>query len=135
MPGDFRELLDLRALTDEQRGNMEFVLNSPAYADYFKPFMEGILSQMNQLWKDRSQKRKDQYPDEFLAGAVVFGEGLLKVFEMVISETNMERVHAAMENMTPELLYDMKRQRGQVRPIIGLDQPALPEPVNPAEDF
>jgi hypothetical protein len=135
MPGDFREFFDVRKLDEQQRGSIEFVLNSPAYEDYFKPYISGILQTMNQQWKDRSQARKDMYPDEFLAGGVTFGEGMLKFFETIIHETSMERVHAAMENMTNDMLYEVKRQRGLVKPIIGLDQRAEPEPYNQDEDF
>jgi hypothetical protein len=135
MAGNFREFFDIRQLDEQQRGSMEFVLNSPAYQNYFKPHMDGVLATMAQLWKDRSQKRKDEYPDDFLAGGVCFGEGLLKFFETVIQETSMDRIHDAMENMTPEMLYEVKRQRGLIKPVVGANQSALPERTNPEEDF
>jgi hypothetical protein len=40
-----------------------------------------------------------------------------------------------MENMTNEMLYEVKRQRGLVKPIVGLDQQAMPRPYNEDEDF
>lgn len=133
MPGDFREFFDLRKLDVQSLGEIEFVLNSPAYEHSFKPYLLGILNQMESLWKDRSQTRKDQYPDEFLAGGAVFGEGLLKFFDLLIHETNMERIHAAMENMSNDTLYDMKRERGLVKPVVGLDQSAMPGQADPDE--
>jgi len=133
--GDFREHFDIRQLDEEQRGMIEYVLNSPAYNSYFKPFIEDILKTMNQQWKDRTKTRQDLYPDEFLAGGVVFGESLLKFFEIIIQETNIERINAVMENVTNEQLYDLKRQRGLVRPVVGLDQPTLPQKYDPDEDF
>lgn len=135
MPGDFREHFDIRKLDEQTRGCMEFVLNSIAYEDYFKPYIAGILATMNQQWKNRSQERKDTYPDEFLAGGVTFGEGMLNFFETIIQETNMERVHTSMESMTNDMLYEIKRQRGLVKPIIGLNQQAEPEPYDQNEDF
>ena len=135
MPGSFGEFFDIRKLDEQQRGSIEFVLNSPAYQDYFKPYMESILAQMNQAWKDRSQKRKDEYPDDFLAGGVCFGEGMLKFFEVIINETNMERIHGAMENMTNDMLYEVRRQRGFIKPVVGANQDALPQQVPPDEDF
>lgn len=133
MPGDFREFFDARKLTDRQRGQIEFVLNSPAYEEGFKPYMLGILNSMTTLWRDRSSIRRDKYPDDFLAGGACFGEGLLKFFEYLIQETNLERIHASMEDVSGEDLYEMKRQRGEVRPIVGVDQPALPQRPDPEE--
>jgi hypothetical protein len=126
MPGDFREHFDLRKLDDLQLGQIEFILTSPAYNDAFKPYIEGILRYMNDQWKDRSQKRKDEYPDDMLGGAVLFGEGLLKFFDLILRESSMERVHNSMANMSADQLYDMKRERGGVRPVVGIDQPATP---------
>lgn len=135
MSGDFREFFDLRGLDEQKLGQIEWVLNSPAYESTFKPYLQGVYNQMQSLWRDRSQQRKDQYPDDFLAGGVCAIEGLLKFFAIVIEETRMERVHASMEGMTPERLYERKRQAGQMRPVVGLDQRAEPEHYNPAEDF
>src|SRR5689334_13012591 len=110
MPGDFKEVFDLRKLTDQQLGEIEFVLNSPALEHSFKPYMSNILRELNRLWKDRSKERADKYPDDFLAGGVVFGEGLLEFFEHIISETRMERIHAAMEGMSNDMLYSAKQR-------------------------
>ena len=134
----FEKFFDLRKLDEQQLGNIEFVLNSPAYAEHFKPYMTGILGQLGRLWLDRSQARKDEYPDDFLAGGIAFGEGLIKFFDLIIHETNMERIHGAMENMTSEMLYEVHRQRGDVKVITGLNQQAMPtreEDIDPAEDF
>jgi hypothetical protein len=135
VPGDFREFFDPRKLTEQQLGQIEFVLTSPAYAESFKPYIEGILLTMNSMWRDRSAQRKAQYPDDFLAGGACFGEGLLKFFNLLIAETSFERIHAAMENVTNDDLYDIRRARGQVQPVVGVDQSAMPGPPDPAEDF
>jgi len=133
MPADFREFFDLQKLDEQQLGQIEFVLASPAYSDSFKPYLQGILNQLNQLWKDRSKTRSDQYPDDFLAGGVVFGEGLLKFFDLLIHETSIERIHAAMSDVSNDTLYDLCRQRGEVRPVVGLDQSATPGKADPDE--
>lgn len=133
MSGDFKEHFDLTKLDENQIGQIEFVLNSPAYVDSFRPYLLGIISQMNDLWKDRTQARRDQYPDDFLAGGIVFGEGLIKFFNLLLEETKMERIHKAMEGMTNEKLYDMKRQAGGQRPVVGFDQPVLPGLADPDE--
>jgi hypothetical protein len=135
--GDFREFFDLRKLDERQLGQIEFVLNSPAFEDSFKPYMLGLIFSMNTMWKDRSRERQDRYPDEFLAGGVVFAEGLLKFFSLLIHETSIERMHEAMvAGMSNDLIYDAKRNAGQVRPVVGINQPAVPaEGDIPAEDY
>lgn len=135
MPGDFREHFDPRKLSDNQRGQIEFILTSPAYEFAFKPYIEGILRSMDQLWKDRTQERKDRYPDDFLAGGATFGEGLLKFFEYLIQESSMEHIHKAMSQVTNEDLYNKHRSEGRMAPVVGLDQRAEPQPMDPAEDF
>lgn len=132
---DFREYFDLRRLDERQLGQIEFVLSSPAYEEAFKPYLIGVLASLNSLWKDRSEQRKKQYPDEFLAGGVIFGEGLLKFFTLILHESSMERIHAAMSEMTNEKFYDLSRQQGRVRPVVGIDQPAMPEQQVDPEEF
>jgi hypothetical protein len=130
--GDFRELFDLRRLDERQLGEIEFVLNSPAYDHSFKPYMLSIIRSMEQYWKDRSRERQDRYPDEFLAGGCAFGEGLLKFFTLLIHETSMERVHAAMmESMSNDQLYDARRDAGEVQPVVGINQ--VPSPAQGAD--
>jgi hypothetical protein len=135
MQGDFREHFDLRKLDDIQLGQIEFILTSPAYVESFKPYIQGVLDSLNHLWKDRSKERSDQYPDDFLAGGVVFGEGLLKFFELLIHESSMERIHASMNNVTNDMLYDAARRRGDVKPVVGLDQPASPTGKADPEEY
>lgn len=125
--GDFREMFDLRRLDERQLGQIEFVLNSPAFKDSFEPYMRGIIRSMDTMWRDRSRERMDRYPDEFLAGGVVFGEGLLKFFQLLIHETSFERMHEAMvESMSNDAIYDARRAAGQVKPVVGINQPSVP---------
>jgi hypothetical protein len=90
---------------------------------------------MNALWLDRSQKRKDEFPDDFLAGSIAAIDGLLKFFSMVIHETSIERIHESMATMTPDLQYTARQNAGRLKPVVGIDQSATPEEYNPAEDF
>lgn len=135
MQGDFKEFFDLKFFDDRRLGEMEFVLNSPAYEHTFKPYITGILRGLEAYWKDRSQDRKDKYPDDFLAGGVAMSEGLLQFFEQVVKETRMERVHAAMEGITNDELYARKQARGEVKPVVGLDQSASPTKLVDDDEF
>jgi hypothetical protein len=119
-------VFDIRNMTEQQLGCVEFVLLSPAYVDTFEPYLRGVRNGFNELMLDRSQKRKDEFNDDFLAGGITAIDGLLSYFQHLIAETRMERIHASMENMTPDMLYAHKQERGQLKPVVGLDQSAEP---------
>lgn len=135
MANDLRQFFDARRLTEKELGMIEFVLTSPAYEAAFRPYLENVRDSMQSLWMDRSQRRKDEYPDDFLAGGVSTIEGLLKFFAAAVSEANFDRIHDAMAEMVPERQFELRRQQGRVKAVVGVDQPALPEHYDPAEDF
>lgn len=136
MAGDFREFFDKKFFNEQRLGEVEFILTSPAYIHTFKPYLQGIVNGLNALWKDRSQERKDKYPDDFLAGGITLAEGLMEFFAVVIDESKMERIHAAMENITNEQLYDLAVKRGAVKPVVGINQQVLPQaPEEDAEEY
>ncbi len=134
---DLRKFFDPGQLDERSVGMIEFVLNSPAYEEAFKPYLETVRDTMQRQWLDRSQKRKDDYPDDFLAGGVCAIEGLLTLFTLLVSQTNFERIHEAMAEMVPEKQYEMRRQSGRVKPVVGVDQSALPQApaYDAAEDY
>lgn len=132
---DMKRPFDLRSITAQQLGCIEFVLNSPAYIEVFEPYLRQYRDSLNALWLDRSKDRKNMYPDDFLAGGVAAVDGLLKFFQLLLAETNIERIHEAMANMAPEDVYRAKQEAGEVRPVVGVDQQAMPDPGNPDEDF
>jgi hypothetical protein len=132
---DLKKFFNTRALDERELGMIEFVLNSPAYEESFKPYLENIRDSMQRQWLDRSQTRKDEYPDDFLAGGVCAIEGLLKFFSQILSETKFDRIHDSMASMVPEKQYEALRQQGRVKPIVGVDQNPLPEQYDPKEDF
>lgn len=132
---DFRQFFDLRALDEQKLGMIEFVLNSPAYEESFKPYLQSVRDSLNTLWLDRSQQRKEQFPDDFLAGGIAAIDGLLKFFAIVVHETSIERMHESMAEMTPEIQYAQRQQAGRLKPVVGINQKAAPDKYDPAEDF
>lgn len=135
MANDLRPFFDPRKLSEQDIDQIAFVLTSPAYDSAFRPYLEAVRDSMRALWLDRSQKRKDDYPDDFLAGGVCAIEGLLKFFATTVHEVNFERMHDSMAEMVSEKQYELRRRSGAVRPIVGVNQQALPEAYDPAEDF
>lgn len=132
---DFREFFDPRKLSPGTLGQMEFVLNSPAYEDAFKPYLKGVARGMEHLCRDRSQTRKDKYSDDFLYGGVCAVEGLLTFFQLMIEETDFDHIHESMASMSSEKQYDQRLKTGNVKPIVGVDQKATPDEYRPEEDF
>jgi hypothetical protein len=135
MANDLRPFFDARRLNEQELGMIEFVLTSPAYEMAFKPYLQSVRDSMHALWLDRSQRRKDDYPDDFLAGGVCAIEGLLKFFAATLTETNFDRIHDSMAQMIPERNYELLRQAGKIRPVVGADQRAEPVEYKPEEDF
>jgi hypothetical protein len=132
---DMRRFFEARQLTAEELDLIEYVLLSPAYERAFKPYLESIRESMRELWLDRAQARKDVYPDDFLAGGVAAIEGLLTFFKIAVAEANTDRIQETFANMTSEKQYELKRQQGKIRPVIGVDQRAEPDEYNPLDDI
>lgn len=133
--GNFREFFTTQGLDEQKLGEIEYILNSPAYQHTFKPYMLGILNSLNKLWKNRSAERKEKYPDDYLAGGHDFGEGLVEFFERLISETHEERVLNSLAGMSNDEMYTFFQNRGLIQPIVGANQSPEPAPYNPDEDY
>lgn len=135
MAETLRPFFEARKLTEQELGMIEFVLMSPAYEVAFRPYLEAVRDNMQALWKNRSQKRKDEYPDDFLAGAACAIDDLLKFFAATLSEASFERVHDSMSEMTSERQYELRRQQGRIAPVVGVNQQATPPEYDPLEDY
>jgi hypothetical protein len=129
------EVFSTSKLSEQQLGCVEFVLNSPAYLDVFKPYLLDARETMAAAMLDRSTGRKDQYPDDFLAGSISTIDSLLNFFQHVLDETSLDRVHASMERITPEVEYHMRQQAGKIVPVMGANQDAAPRDYEPDEDY
>lgn len=130
-----RRFFEARALTPHELGLIEYVVMSPAFDVAFRPYLEGVRDNMLTLWKDRSQRRKDEFPDDFLAGATCVIDDMFKFFNAVVADADFDRIHESMSHMTSERQYELKRQQGQIAPVVGVDQQATPKEYNPLEDF
>lgn len=132
---DLRQFFDTSQLDEQQLGQIEFVLNSPAYEMSFRPYLQMIRDNMHELMLDRSEKRQSLLPDDYLAGAVASIDGLLKFFTMVIHETSMERIHESMAVMTPDKQYELRQTQGRILPVVGANQSAEPDEYRPEDDY
>lgn len=132
---DYRRLFDPGKLSEHELGCVAFVLNSPAYIDVFEPYLLSIKNEMQMSWKDRSQTRKDNMPDDYIAGNVAAIDGLLTLFKLILQQTDIDRIHTSMEEMTSPVLYERARQSGAMQPVVGLDQKASPDEYDPAQDY
>ncbi len=130
------DFFDPKKLTDRDLAVISFVLNSPAYADVFEPYLLGVRNGMAHSMLDRTETRKQMYPDDFLAGGIVAIDGLLSFFKLLIEESDINRIHEAMaEKQTGEMIYHRKQNEGQLSPVLGVNQPALPAVVPVEEDY
>ena len=132
---DMRQFFEARRLDERLLGQLEFVFTSPAYEEGVKVYIESVRDSMQRLSRDRTTTRKDKYPDDYLAGGMDALDGLLAFVNAILLEPSAERIEEAMSNMTPEKQYEMRRQAGQVRPVVGVDQDPAPRKYDPAEDI
>lgn len=109
------QLFNIASIDDNQIGHLMWVLNSPSYTDVFRPYLVNIRDTANRMMLDRSQKRKDDYNDDFLAGQIMAIDGLLTLFERLINETNFERIRESQETRSDEEDYANALAAGQVR--------------------
>jgi hypothetical protein len=135
MESDFKKLFDVSTLSDQEIGMVEFVLNSPAYADYFEPYLLRMRVSLDKLMYDRSLERKNSMPDDFIAGGVAMIDGLTVFFRRLIEETRMERIARAQASETSTDAYDRLRATGRARGSGQVDQPEDAQVYDPAQDF
>src|SRR5881394_3520274 len=111
MANSLRKFFEARNLTQQELGLIEFVVMSPAFEIAFKPYLEGVRDNMQTLWKDRSQRRKDEYSDDFLAGATCVIDDMFKFFTAVLADADFDRIHETMSHMTSDKQYELRRQK------------------------
>lgn len=127
---DLKKVFDVGALTEHQLGCVEFVLNSPAYLDVFKPFLQSRREQIALAMLDRSRERKEMYPDDTLAGHVTAIDELLSLFENVVAETRMERMILSQRPPSAADRYDNAQRDGLHVPVLGANEQTS-DPDNP----
>jgi len=133
---DLKKVFDINKLTDHELGCVEYVLNSPAYQDVFKPYLEAMRDSTSLAMLDRSEARRKEYPDDFLAGNIVALKGLLELFEHILRETRMERINDSQAALSPVTRYDQEQRSGQHDPVLGANEPIADlERVPPEEDY
>jgi hypothetical protein len=108
-------VFDISQLDDNELGHLEFVLNSPSWAQVFEPYLVRISESLKHKLIDPSRGRKDALPDDFLRGGIAATEGLLAFFRKVIEETQIERVARARQT-SPEARYHEQQQSGDIGP-------------------
>lgn len=126
----FSDIFDIKSLDDFQLGHLEFIVNSPSYTDVFEPYLKRIRLSLYTRLLDPSQTRKDEYPDDFIRGSIATIDGFLRLFNRLISETDIERIARSQIVIQDEEVYEKMRKEGHIKPITGFE-----EPYDPNEDF
>lgn len=130
---DLKKVFDVGKLTEHELGCVEFVLNSPAYLDVFRPFLVSRREQIALAMLDRSKERKEMYPDDTLAGHVTAIDELLTLFESIVSETRLERMIHSQSPPSAVGRYDNAQRDGLHDPVLGANEP-ISDPDNPRYD-
>lgn len=124
-------LFDVSRLNEDELGQLEYIVNSPAWEGFFKRYLLGIVTSLERLMKDRSSARKAQYNDDFLAGQCTAIEGFIAFCDGIVQSTNMARM-AEAQRMTPDQEYDKLRAMGFIKHA---GQTTRAEDLVPFEEF
>lgn len=114
---DFKSVFNVSKLSDHELGHLEFILNSPSYTDIFAPYLRSMRNSLNTKLLDPSEKRKQEYNDDFLRGGILMVDGLLQFFTRLIQETEIERVHRSQTEQTGEEQYQSLREHNSIGPF------------------
>lgn len=128
---DLKEVFSVEKLSEDELGQLEFVLLSPSYERVFKPWLLGMAKSTQELMLDRTEERKQRYPDDLLAGQTVALKSLVAFLDSLVLQINMSRVVASQDH-TPEQEYEKMRALGWIRHS---GQAQDPEDLKAAEDF
>lgn len=128
---DPNNLFDISKLNDHEVGQLEFIVNSPAWSGFFRLYLIRMIQSLDRLMKDRSEERKKQYNDDFIAGQSTALEGFVKFSDGVAENTNLARM-AQVQQMTPNEEYDRLRILGMTRHS---GQTVQPDDLIPFEEF
>jgi hypothetical protein len=107
-------LFDISKLNDDELGQLEYVVNSPAWEGFFKQYVRMVIRSLEHLMKDRSEARKQKYNDDFLAGQCTALEGFIAFADAIVEATNMTRM-AEAQKMTPDQEYERLRALGFIK--------------------
>jgi len=131
---DPTNLFDISKLNDEELGQLEYWLLSPAWEGYGKLYLKWMIRCLERLMKDRSEDRKKKYNDDFLAGQCTALEGFVAFCDGIVENLSIARM-AEVQKMTPDQEYDRLRALGFVRHSGQVIQAEDLEAVDPAQDF
>jgi hypothetical protein len=124
-------LFNISNLDDNEIGHLMWVLNSPSYERVFAPYLRGIRDSANRMLLDRSQERKNKFPDDYLAGIITTVDGLLELFTRLVTETDMERIRESQQEQPDEVEYARAQMAGRIKPAGQVVEPEY----DPAQDF
>lgn len=111
---DLKEIFDLSKMSEQDIGELEFVVNSPAYRKFFRGYMLKMRESAQRLLLDRSQARKDVHPDDGLAYQILFIDGLMAFLDGILDQTNIARMVETQQH-TPQDEYEALRERNLIR--------------------
>ena len=113
----FNEVFDVKTLDDFQLGHLQYILTSPSYSEVFQPYLVHMRNSLSEKLLDPDERRKEQYPCDFLRGGILMIDGLLSLFNNLIQETEIERIARTQVEMTERQQYDLIRQTGGTHPM------------------
>jgi hypothetical protein len=103
-------------LDDKDIGDLAFIINSPAYVNFFKPLLLGMERNMMESIIDPSVTRKAGQSDDYLRGGIVTIRAILNGPIFAIEEyANKQKINAEIQNDAD--FYKERAEAGSIGPL------------------
>jgi hypothetical protein len=107
---------DLTNLDQAKLDHLAYILASPAWMDFFKPYIEATIRGLEAQLVDPAGHRKWERPDDFIRGGVITLRGLLAFPEYIQQEAREHEV-AESKVKTEEAHYEERATTGHIGPM------------------
>jgi hypothetical protein len=105
-----------KELNDTDLNHLAYLVNSPAYLEFFEPYLQAMeRGLLNDLISPASE-RKNEKPDDYLRGGIMVIRAILEAPRWVL-EREAERLRQEAEIKNDVQFYDERAQAGSYGPL------------------
>jgi hypothetical protein len=111
-------------LDENSAGNLEYILRSPAYTEYYEPLLKALERDLTLDIIDPGGQRKFNKPDDYLRGGILIIKALLEGPELALKDYHERRLDE-QKALAAETKYADRAAAGSIGPM----------PIAPEDDF
>lgn len=107
-------------LSPEAIESLRILVNFPAWSTFFLPSLKLMRENWNLRLIDRSQKRKDEWNDDYIGGCISTLDVILSMPEALLGEAD-EIEHRKEQERREAVAYAQRAATGRMGPYINPD--------------